>query len=323
MESRPPIEQAALELLARWFDQERKNQEGGSDRYIVCAGLAVLEILKRKFPIRAKDYLTRGNQVKTSGPLIKKILREHGETRRYSAEGGRTTRSTRPAAERLVRVLNEHLSALQSLPSPDREAIAHDLQGWLVRNFVTAYFERQQLEIEVSLSKPAPQIIGDIIAAASKRNQAGCVAQHLVGAKLALRFPNAAVENRACTSADVQAGRPGDFTIGDTVFHVTVAPMPAVIEKCADNVKNGYRAILLVSESKLQAARQLAELRELQDRIGILPLEQFVGQNIEELSSFGKSQLADNLKALIAAYNERVAAVETDRSLLIKIPENL
>lgn len=209
------------------------------------------------------------------------------------------------------------------LSQHERTELACGLQGWLVEKGVAPYFSRQQIEVEISLEKPGPQIVADIMALASARNVARCVAQHLVGAKLALRYPDRDIENYACTTADVQLGRPGDFVVGDTVFHVTVAPMPAVIDKCEQNIKNGYRAILLVSEAKLQAARQFAELKNLQNRVGALRLEQFVGQNIEELAGFGRASLSRNFKALREKYNERVGAVETDKSLLIMIPGNL
>ena len=71
--------------------------------------------------------------------------------------------------------------------------------------------------------------------------------------------------------------------VGDTVFHVTVSPMPPVLEKCEENLRNGYRCTLLVLDSRLQAARQMAEAIDMQDRVGIFAIESFVGQNIEEL----------------------------------------
>jgi hypothetical protein len=316
------IEEIARKVVADWFGYEHSHQEGDSDRYIVCAGLAVLEVLKKCFPIEEEHYVTPRNQVRTSGPLIQRILSEHGEERKYSAEGGRTTRSTRPAAERLARRMNA-VKALATLTGDARVTLARKLQAWLIEEGVIPYFNRQQLEMEISLEKPGPQIIADILAVAGERNLAGCVAQHLVGAKLALRYPEADIENHGCTTADVQLGRPGDFVVGDTVFHVTVAPMPGVIDKCERNIKDGYRAVLLVSESKLQAARQLAELKHLQNRVGTFALEQFVGQNIEEISGFGKVSLSANIRALLEKYNERVDAVETDKSLLMKIPGNL
>lgn len=316
------MEATAHEILRGWFTFEHNHQEGDSDRYIVCAGLAVLEALKHHFPIEETDYVTPRNQVRTSGSLIQKILKEHGEERKYTAEGGRTTRSTRPSAERLVKQLNA-AGVFQDLKKEDRSVLARVMQGWLVSNGVLFYFNRQHLEVENSLDQPGPQIIADILSMAGKRNQAGCVAQHVAGAKLALRYPDSNVKTHACTTADMQLGRPGGFVVGDTVFHVTVAPTPAVIEKCEHNLKNGYRTILLVTESKLQAARLLAEFKDLQDRIGCFPLEQFVGQNVEELSGFGRASLSVNIRALLEKYNELVDSVETDKSLMIKIPGSL
>lgn len=316
------LQNKCIDALKSWFDYEQKHLDGDSDRYVVCAGLAVAEALKAIFPLAEKDYITDRNQVKTGGPLIRKILKEHGEERIYASEGGRTTRGTRPAAERLVAALNQ-IADLSRASSENRATIAKALQAWLVHAGVRPYFNRQKIEVDISLDKPGPQIVADILDAAAKRNAAGAVAQHLVGAKLALRYPDKKIENYSYTTADKQLGRPGDFLIGDTAFHVTVAPMQAVIDKCGTNMRNGYRAILLVVESKMQAARQLAEIAGYQQRIGISSLEQFVGQNIEEIGEFGKSALAKNVKALLEKYNERVLAIETDRSLLIDIPGNL
>jgi len=179
------------------------------------------------------------------------------------------------------------------------------------------------LEVDIDLDKPGASIIADILGLADERNVAGAVAQHLVGAKLALRYSNKSIENYSYTTADRQLGRPGDFVVGDTAFHITVAPMEALMGKCAANIKDGYRVVLLVSESKLAAARHMAELAKLERRIGVYPIEQFVGQNVEEIGEFGKAALAANMRRLLEKYNERVAEKETDRSLLIRIPDNL
>jgi DNA (cytosine-5)-methyltransferase 1 len=316
------MEEKATAVLTKWFADEQSHLEGGSDKYVVCAGIAVAEVLKGTFPITPESYITDGNQVKTSGALIKKVLKEFEESRKYVSEGGRTTRGTRPSAERLVAALNQ-VPELATASKPDRIVVAKALQRWLVENGVKPYFNRQKLEIDINLDKPGSQIIADILETASRRMVAGPVAQHLVGAKLAIRYPDLEIENYSHTTADQQLGRPGDFKVNDTVFHVTVAPGPDVVGKCGANVQKGYRPILLVSESKLQAARQLVELEGIQQRVGIGSLEQFIGQNVEELGEFGKAALAKTLRTLLEKYNERVDAVQTDRSLLIEIPENL
>ena len=263
--------------------------------------------------------MTPRNQVKTSGRLIQSILKRNGEERRFRAEGGRTTRGTVPAAERLVNRLNK-IGTFAGLSDEERMQTIDDLQIWLVER-VKDYFGRQKIDIDIDLNKPSPQIVSDIIAASGSK--AGAVVQHLVGAKLAVRFPDLDIENFSYTTADQQLGRPGDFVVGDTAFHVTVSPMPPVLLKCKENLREGYRSMLMVPESRLQAASQMAEAIDVEARVGIVPIESFVGQNIEELGEFGKANLAAGFRALLTKYNERVSEVEIDRSLLIALPANL
>ena len=308
-----------LSALRRWFDSHRSSPGVEARTYVICAGLAVLERMRNSYPMRRDDYVAPGNQVRTSGSLIQAILERNGEARRFTREGGRTTRATVPAAEGLVVELNE-LSVLAELSDKERGQIIDDLQVWLVER-VRDYLDQLALEVELDLSEPSPQIVADILEAASSK--AGAVAQHLVGAKLAVRYPDLAIENFSYTTADQQLGRPGDFVVGDTAFHVTVSPMPPVLDKCEANLRNGYRSMLLVLDSRLQAARQMAEAIDLKDRVGILAVESFIGQNIEELGEFGKGGLTEGFRKLLETYNERVEEVETDRSLLIRLPENL
>ena len=215
--------------------------------------------------------------------------------------------------------LNE-VTALAGLADEERGQAIDEMQAWLVGR-VRDYLDQQAIEVEVNLARPAPQIVSDILEAAGAKS--GAVAQHLVGAKLAVRYPDLDIENFSYTTADQQLGRPGDFVVGDTAFHVTVAPMPPVLDKCEENLRNGYRCTLLVLDARLQAARQMAEAIGVQDRVGIFPIESFVGQNIEELGGFGREGLAEGFRALLGKYNERVEGVESDRSLLIMLPANL
>ena len=224
-----------------------------------------------------------------------------------------------PAAEGLVAQTNA-VEGLSELTDEERYEVIEALQAWLVER-VKDYFSRQRIEVEINLSKPTSQIVGDILNAAGLKS--GAVAQHLVGAKLAVRFPDLDVANHSYPTADQQLGRPGDFVVRDTVFHVTVAPMPPVLDKCLENFRNGYRPLLLAPDSRLEAARQMAESAGAQEGVSIFAIESFVGQNIDELGSFGKENLAENIIGLIETYNERVGAVESDRSLLIAPPANL
>jgi hypothetical protein len=307
--------------LADWYESHRGIDGRDPDRYVVCAGLAVLELMRTKYPLSHDDYITPKNQVRTSGSLVQRVLARHGEMRQYASEGGRTTRGTRIAAEALVSRLNT-VDELQSADDQERHRLIGTMQAWLADR-VKEYFERQKIEIDLVLDKPSAQIIYDIMEAADSRNQMGPVIQHLVGAKLALRFPHREIENHSYTTADTQLGRPGDFVVEDTVFHVTASPSEPLIGKCGDNLRNGYRVAVLVPERRLLAARQLAELRDMDVKIGVGAVEAFVGQNIDEIGEFGKGAISKGFRSLLEEYNRRVAAVEADRSLLIDIPENL
>ena len=262
MTNQQPYDEA-LGKLRQWFDSHRPSPDVEPNTYVMCAGLAVLERMRRAYPLKRADYVTPGNQVRTSGSLIQSILERNGEERRFTREGGRTTRATVPAAEGLVEELNE-VVALAGLSDEDRGQVIDELQVWLVAR-VGDYLDQQAMEVEVDLSKPSTQIVADMLAAGG--NKAGAVAQYLVGAKLDVRYPDLEIENFSYTTADQQLGRPGDFVVGDTAFHVTVSPMPAVLDKCKENLSNGYRSTLLVLDSRVHAARQMAEAIEVQDKV--------------------------------------------------------
>ena len=312
----------ALQALVIWYDAHRPAPGREAERYVVCAGLAVTERLKERFPLQRADYVTQKNQVRTSGRFVQGLIEARlGSSPLYASEGGRTTRGTVPAAEALAARFNA-LPALTALTAAERDALATALQDWLIEK-ARDYYNRQHLGLDIDLRLAAPEIVGAVLDEAQRRNSAGAVAQHLVGAKVALRFPDLTIENHAATTADQQLSRPGDFAINDTVFHVTVAPGERVIQRCEENLRGGYRPRLPVRGSRLAAARQLAELRDLHTRIGIGAIEDFVAQNIEEMGVFGQEAIARGFRHLFERYNERVRAVETDLSILIDIPDNL
>jgi hypothetical protein len=148
------------------------------------------------------------------------------------------------------------------------------------------------------------------------------VAYHLVGASLQVGLSHGEVTRRAYSTADDQLDRPGDFCIEDTAFHVTVAPMPGVYERCRKNLIEGYRVFLLVPDQSVVGARQNAEV-VAPGRIAVLSIEAFVAQNIEELSAFSRDRLALGFRCLLETYNDRVERSELDKSMLVEIPRNL
>lgn len=316
------IRRQSLEALARWYDAHRPSSGRPPNRSVAAIGLFVLEHIRTRFPLSESDYLTAKNQVAGAGDSqLRRILARYGERRRFLAEAGRTTRSSVVVAQDLVTRLNA-LESLQLATVEDRIAVVDAMQRWLVDR-IQDYFNSQRIEVEFDVGRPGALLVADLLVAADRRKVAGAVAQHLVGAKLALRYPDMEVENHSYTTADQQLGRHGDFLIGDTVFHVTVHPAQGHAEKCGRNLRDGFRAVLLVPEALLQPARYLVAQADVGDRVWVTAIESFVGQNVEEMSAFGQRAFPAMMRSLLERYNRRVEAVETDRSLLIDIPSNL
>jgi len=166
------------------------------------------------------------------------------------------------------------------------------------------------------------QLVHEVLEVAKQAGKEGPIAQYLVGAKLQLRFPDIPISNESYSTADDQLGRSGDFHVGDTIFHITVSPMPALYEKCRKNIDEGLQVYLIVPDRCLIGARQNAE-SVIPLKIMVTSIESFISQNIDELSSFARSLRRDELRQLLQIYNERVNATEIDKSMMIEIPRNL
>lgn len=312
----------ACRAFAQWYDTLPKHKStGGAARGTIAAGLVVLEHLKQSFVLDLDAHRAGGRgQLRGAGAgALRRILAKFGETREFLKEGGRTNRGGPGDMATMLKAISS--MKLESLNAKERVAIIEDLQGFLVEK-VKEYHSRQRLKVSYDPAKTTFQTIADLLSLARSNGKEGPVAQYLVGAKLQLRFPELTVSNDSYSTADDQLGRSGDFLIADTVFHVTVAPMTALFLKCRQNIQGGLRVFLLVPERALVAARQLAE-QELPGKISTISIEAFVSQNIEELSTFSQDRLAVGIYRLLRAYNERVDAVEGDKSMLMDLPANL
>ncbi|MEI7033508.1 DUF4928 family protein [Streptomyces pratensis] len=325
-----PVEEVATKLsaaLETWYEDLR-DTKGNVASNVMCAGLYMTEFLASHFPLEADHYSTR-SQVKTAGgKQAQKLLAQHGEDRKFTSEGGRTSRATLDHARALADLLNaEGIEAgVGALTALELTALAGLLQAWFVERVQDDYFGRKSIEADISPDNPVRTAVAALIQAGRLRggNTAGAVAQHLVGAKLKIRFPDEDVNVESYTTADVQTGRAGDYQIGDTAIHVTMSPGEKVfLERCADNLRHGYRPRVLVPEDRAAAASQLAANYGLADRVAIQSIEDFVGTNVEEIGGFTRDGVRDRLRELLVEYNARIDEAEADKSLKIQIPENL
>jgi hypothetical protein len=311
-----------LKVLQEWYARHTPGQHRAN---VISAGIIVLHHMERNFPISHTDYITEGGQVRRISAVPRILREEFGETRRWPAESGRTSRGTRSCAEDLVGSIQSSPAArwLESCGVQERLTVLRTLKRWMAGR-AQEYLNARRLPVEIDLSKPPPDIVGGLLAAGERIGKAGAVAHHLVGAKLSLRYPGRTVENRPHTAADQQGRYAGDYEINDTVFHVTVAPMPRLFEqRVPDNLRAGRRVKVLVPKNRVAAARQLADQAGVAARVDIAALEDFIGPNVEEMAEFSIAALRRYFRELLNTYNRRVEEVEADRSFLLDVPENL
>lgn len=312
----------SVQILEEWYG-DLPIEKGFPVRGAISAALQVLEKLKTNYRLDTEAHLTkRKGQVRgISGAGLAKILEKFDERRVFLKEGGRTNRGAIGYVGSLLRSLEP--AQLGDINSIERNAIIEELQIFLVKK-VREYHGQRRIEFEYDPSRTVWQTIRELFAKAKETNKDGPVAQYLVGAKLALRFPHINVGNESYSTADDQLDRPGDFFVGDTAFHVTIAPLGEVYRRCLRNVQQGYRVFLLVTEQRLQGARDHIDLEDaLRGKVSVESIETFVSQNLEELSEFKTDNLAAGFRLLLEKYNERVDSIETDKSMIIDIPPNL
>jgi hypothetical protein len=311
----------APKAFEEWYETRRKY--GGFPAKGTMAGaLVVLERLKeeeRELSIGAHTA-EGGSQVKgASGAAVKKILARFDETRRFVSEGGRTNRGLRGDMEVMLATLGS--LGLERMTEADRVATLEACQSFIVER-VREFHSRQRMEIVFDPAESTRDLVRQMLDKAKERGQSGQVAQYLVGAKLALRFPELEIPNETYSTADQQLGRAGDFVVGDTAFHVTMTPADSVYERCRRNVGEGRRAYLLVPDEHVQGARARAD-DVVPGRVAVEAIESFVGQNVEEMAAFSQHELQARFLALLETYNRRVDAIEIDKSIMVEIPPNL
>ena len=317
------IEQA-LHILRNWWDALPTYRQNNNlpAQGALAGALVILDRLQHTYSLALESHTADGGvQIAGLGRhKTTQILARFGKKPLFLKECGRTNMGI---TNQMRSLLNQLASLnLHALSQAERNAILIEMQRWLAVEKVSEYFNRERVKFDFIPEQTAWQTVHDILVAAKLVGKEGQVAQYLVGAKLALRFPDVAVRNDLYSTSDAQSGLPGDFVVGSTVFHVTVSPMPAHYDKCRANVQMGYDVYLLVPDRLMVGARQNTEWL-LPGRISVQSLEAFISQNLEELSRFARAERAAGFRALLQTYNTRGDAIETDKSLLIEIPHNL
>lgn len=248
---------------------------------------------------------------------VQAILRRHGITRVLASEGGRTSRGSLGNMREYVAFLNE----LAGNRKVDLEAIE---SFWIER--VYEFFAGKSFKIKLDAARSLRTVVRDVIEQAVERQKTtpgmyygGAVLQHLVGAKLDCALGKGHLVHNSFSAADAPGARAGDFFLGDSAIHVTTSPGEAVIERCRENLNDGYRPILVTLQHGLTVAEGLANNVGLGDRIDIFEIEQFVALNLYEIGKFAADGRKVAVTDMVDRYNEIVDEVETDPSLKIEL----
>jgi len=319
-----PTREDVFKAFRRWYDNlpSVKQNKDLPARGTIGGALVVLERLKDQCDLSIRAHLTRGGgQVAgVSGGKVNAILREFGEERRIATEF-RTNRGLIGYIEAMLISLQD--AGLAELPNSERCETIIELQRFLVDGFVSQYFGQQLITAVYDPAQSVWQMIHELLGNADKVGKQAVVAQHLVGAKLAVRYPDSEIGNLPSSAGDKQTGRHGDFELGHAVFHITISPSAGVIDRCQENLDEGWKPYLIVPQEAVDAARLFARQRQLEARISFASVESFVSQNIEEISSFDRDSVRTGLKQLFEEYNRRVLEAETDPSVQVQIPQSL
>ncbi|GAA2486557.1 DUF4928 family protein [Nocardia seriolae] len=321
------IAETLLDAIEPWYEGNRKGK-GEVDSNVMCAGLYITDYLAGSFPLSTGVYKADTQVKGASGTKAKELLGDHGETRKFTREGGRTSRKTIVLAEQLANVINSSGAAagVNALTPSERHAVAWILQEWFVNRVRDDYFGKQKISTEIDPSWSIRAVVANLIAAGRERggNAAGAIVQHLVGAKLQIRFPDEKINIESYTTADQQTCRAGDYQIGHTAIHVTMSPSSQLFDgRCRDNIHHSFRPRVLVPADELGRAGVYALDADIANQVAIQSIEDFVGTNIEEVAGFRQDQVRAELRRLLELYNARIDQAESDHSLKVEIPENL
>ena len=309
---------AAADLREQLTTFSRENNFNGKGP--LCVALVVTEHARIKgLPLNPEELITEGGgQVLGLGKAaVQAILKRHDINRVLASEGGRTSRGSLHNMRQYVAFLNQ----LNMGSEVDLDLVE---EFWIVRVF--HFFAGKPFKIKLDGSRSLRTVVRDVIEQAQERQKttpsvyyAGAVLQHMVGAKLDCVLGKGKLQHNSFTAADESSKRAGDFFIGDVALHVTTSPGEAIIERCRENLDDGYRAMLITIQKGLNVAEGLAANAGLAERIDIFEIEQFVALNLHELGKFSAVGRQTAVIDLVNRYNEIVEEVETDPSLKIEL----
>jgi hypothetical protein len=312
----------AIRIVDDWYAGLDLYQDHLPSKGSVGAAIHVLSRLRGDYQLDVAAHVAGGESqiAGLSAGSLRKVLAEFGENRALTSVAGRSNRGARGDVASLLnamRALN-----LEKKEGEKRVEVLKAMQQHLVNAYISRFFAVKRVKAVFDPASATARFIDAILENARLSGKAGAVAEYLIGAKLACLFPKKDIRNKRFSTSDVQSGYSGDFEVGTTAFHVSVAPMPELFQKLKGNLERGLRVYLLVPGSQVVGAQQNATLMA-GDKVAVESIQSFVATNIDEHTEFDGEKLKSGFRRLLDKYNERVAAIELDKSMLIDIPPNL
>jgi hypothetical protein len=189
---------------------------------------------------------------------------------------------------------------------------------------VEIFFRNQPFTLTADPARTIGASLDELFDQAKKRQKEnpgtqylGSILQHLVAAKLSLILPSDKFVIHGASVADAPTDRGGDFVINNTIIHCTTAPGEPLIQKCKVNINAGCFPVIITVFDRVKTALDLAADAELNGRVDVWDIQQFLATNINEHSQFDNTARNAKLADIIEKYNSIIDEKETDPSLKI------
>jgi hypothetical protein len=286
----------------------------------LCVALVVTQTAQEKgLPLDPESLRTEeGGQVAGLGKAsVQKILEAHGIFKVLAQEGGRTSRGSLGLMKAYVEALNE---------LAEKKAVnLEEAQAWWLEK-VRAHFSSKGPKFHFDPGKSLHANIQDLLQQADElqensggTNYVGAMLQHLVGAKLDVVLGEGKIQHHGFSVADHSTARQSDFQIEAVAIHVTTHPSEALARKCAENLRAGFKPLIITLGDGVEGAAFLLKNSDLADRVDVLDVGQFLTANVYERSLFKTAACKVTFSKLLDRYNEIVTGCETDPAFRITL----
>jgi hypothetical protein len=203
------IEANAIEVLDHWYNSLELYQDNLPAKGSIGAAMHILSRLRTEFDLRIESHVAGGEAQITglSAGTLRKLFLEFGETRELTSVGGRSNRGARGDVSLLLTALVP--LRLESFASDKRNAVLIAMQRHIVDKYVSRFFAVKRVKATFDINDATWRFVNTILLNAKKSGKAGAVAEYLVGAKLAIRFPQKSIRNKRFSTSDAQGGFEG------------------------------------------------------------------------------------------------------------------